>query len=80
MGSLCRISHALSIFKLNIKIFTSTSVPLHLGVRFHQDRVELVLLEVVPDHDGESVDIRNGLLYCVERTIAAGGLPIIGWI
>ena len=73
MGSFCRISQALSIFKVNIIILSHQQRP-HLGVGFHQDRVELVLLEVVPDHDGKSVDIRNGLFDRVERTITASGM------
>ena len=42
-----------------------------LSVSLHQDGVGEVLLEVVPDHDGESVDIRNGLFDRVKGPITA---------
>ena len=56
-----------------IDIFLSPSDS-DLSVGSHEDGVGEVLLEVVPDHDGESVDVRYGLFDRVERSIAAGGL------
>ena len=61
----------MEIFNAELTIILSDHWP-DLSVSFHQDGVGEVLLEVVPNHDGESVDVRYCLLYRVKRSIAAG--------